>query len=117
MARTWPGLAGALGGEFREWFTGYARTDPLPPAGGPLADGRAFARALARAGRLPDEGRVEALAVDLRYKRCRAGSSGLAPRSRGSFVLRTAVLARPRRRLILAARLPLLGERWLTLPL
>jgi hypothetical protein len=109
-ARAWPRLAGTLGEQWRERFRAFARTCPLPCEGGPLADGYAFARFLLRAGKLPDEGRLEALAVELRYRRCAAG--GLRPR-RG-IAARVCVLGRPRR-LILALRLPFLGERWLNL--
>jgi hypothetical protein len=108
-ARAWPGLAGALGDEWREQFRAFAENIPLPRDGGPLADGYAFARFLQRAGKLPDEGRLEALAVELRYRRC---AGGLRPR-RG-IAVRVCLLGRPRR-LILALRLPFLGERWLNL--
>lgn len=66
-ARAWPGLARALGGRFGKVFAAYAGAAPLPRQGGPLADGRAFARWLAARGKLPEAGRLQALAVDLRY--------------------------------------------------
>jgi hypothetical protein len=108
-ARAWPGLAGVLGDDWREQFHPFAEKNPLPRDGGPLADGYAFACFLRRAGKLPDEGRLEALAVELRYHRC---AGGLRPR-RG-IAVRVCLLRRPRR-LVLAIRLPFLGERWLNL--
>jgi hypothetical protein len=109
VARAWPALAAGLGEDFRERFARFAAGVPLPHEGGPLADGRAFARWLARAGELSDAGRLEALAVDLRY---RAHAGGLVPR-RGP-ALAWARLREPRR-LVVAVRLPWLGERWLML--
>jgi hypothetical protein len=111
VARVWPGLVQGLGARFRECFDEVAAAVPLPHGGGPLADGRAFARALARRGELSDAGRLEALAVDLHYRVCK---SGLRPR-RGPAV--TWARLRESRRLVLAIRLPWLGERRLTLPL
>jgi len=110
-ARAWPALAAALGYRFERLFAAFADANPLPAEGAPLADGRAFARCLAAAGELPDEGRLEALAVDLHY---RTTPGGLRPR-RGS-ACKLALLRRPRR-LVVALRLPWLGERWLTVPL
>jgi hypothetical protein len=110
-ARTWPGLARALGRRFGELFTAYAEAAPLPRDGGPLADGRAFARWLAARGELPEAGRLHALAVDLRY----AGNpDGLVPRRWPTY--RTAWLHQSRR-LIVAVWLPWLGEHWLSIPL
>jgi hypothetical protein len=111
VARAWPGLASGLGTRFAERFAAYALTSPLPRHGGPCADGRAFARWLAARGELPDAGRLQALGIDVRY---RLTPSGLVAR-RGP-VLRVALLRRPRR-LIVAMRLPWLGERWWRLPL
>ena len=108
-ARAWPGLSGALGEAWRDWFHAFAEEYPLPREGGPLADGYAFARFLRRAGKLPDEGRLEALAVELRYRRC---AKGLRPRQ--GIAARACLLGRPRR-LVLALRLPFLCERWLNL--
>jgi hypothetical protein len=105
VARAWPGLAAALGERFVERFAAYARRTHLPRLGGPLADGRAFARALESAGDLPDAGRLEALAVDLRWVR---RPDGLVPR-RGPYL--QAILLRAPRRLVVAARLPWLGVR------
>jgi hypothetical protein len=107
----WPNLAGALGERFEMHFTAYAGRTPLPAHGGPLADGRAFARYLQQHGELPQPGRIEVLRCDLHYA---STSTGLLPR-RGP-VLRTALLRCPRR-LVLALHFPWLGERWLWLRL
>jgi hypothetical protein len=109
-ARAWPTLAAALGDRFAELFADYARTAPLPRRGGPLADGRAFVRRLTAASRLPDEARLQVLAVDLEY----AGSAdGLVPR-RGPAI--QAAWLRGSRRLILGVRLPWLGIYWCRSP-
>src|SRR5262245_62673938 len=63
VARAWPALTRALAEAFAGRFATYAETTPLPREGGPLADGRAFARFLAAAKELPDAGKLEALAV------------------------------------------------------
>jgi hypothetical protein len=110
-ARTWPGLARALGSRYDELFLEYAATAPLPRDGGPLADGRAFARWLAARGELPEAGRLQALAFDLRYA---AKADGLV--SRKWPTCKTAWLPHSRR-LIVAVRLPWLGEYWLRIPL
>jgi hypothetical protein len=110
-ARAWPGLADALGDDFARRFAAFAARAPLPRHGGPLADGWAFARALAAAGELPESLRPQLVAVGLRYAEC---ADGLRPR-RG-LSARAALLRRPRR-LLLAVRLPWVGERWLTVPL
>jgi hypothetical protein len=111
VARAWPNLADALGSCFNELFAAFALQTALPSEGGPLADGRAFARFLAHRGDLPEAGRLEALAVDLRHVACAGG----LVRRRGP-VLKMALFKRPRR-LVVALRLPWLGERWVTLPL
>jgi len=108
-ARAWPGLSGTFGEQWRQQFRAFTQTCPLAREGGPLADGYAFARFLQRAGKLPDEGRLEALAFDLRYRQC-AGRF----RPRRGVAARACLLGRPRR-LVLAIRLPFLGERWLNL--
>jgi hypothetical protein len=110
VARAWPALAEALGGDLAEHFGTFVATVPLPRRGGPLADGRAFVRWLAAAGALPDAGRLEALAVDLRFTVCADGLK----RRRGP-AMKAAWLRRPRR-LIAAVRLPGIGEWWLTIP-
>jgi hypothetical protein len=110
-ARAWPGLARALGERFGGLFAAYAGAAPLPREGGPLADGRAFARWLAARDELPEAGRLQALLVDLRYA---AGLDGLVPRRWPSC--RIAWLRRSRR-LLVAVCLPWLGVRRLSIPL
>jgi hypothetical protein len=111
VARAWPGVAAALGDRFGECFRAFAGTSPPPAAGGPLADGRAFLRWLAAREELPEAGRLQALAVDLRFAE---GPNGLAPRRWPA--LKIALLRNPRR-LVIGLRLPWLGERWLSFPL
>jgi hypothetical protein len=110
-ARQWPGLARALGRRFGGLFAAYAKAAPLPRQGGPLADGRAFARWLAARGDLPEAGLLQALAVDLRHT---GNPDGLAPRR---WPTCKAAWLHESRRLIVAVRLPWLGERWLSIPL
>src|SRR5581483_5661089 len=107
VVRAWPALAGALGDRFAERFAAYAERSAIPAFGGPLADGHAFARGLAAGGELPDEGRLEMMAVGLRYVCC---SSGLIPR-RGVWF--AGAWLRGKGRLVLAVRLPSWGERWI----
>lgn len=109
-ARAWPALAHALGEGFEERFAEFVKRVPRPREGGPLADGRAFVADLAARGELPDEGRLEALGVDLHFRRT---SAGLKPR-RGPAV-KVAWLRRSRK-LALGIRLPWLGARWIILP-
>ena len=100
VARTWPELTRALAAQFAELFAVYAQQVPLPGDGSPLADGRWFAKWLAAQGNLPDAGRLEMLAVDLRYVQTAAG---LRPR-RGPIVR---LLRLPQsKRWLLAWRLP-----------
>lgn len=108
-ARAWPDLDAALGEKFNERFAEYASQQPLPGTGGPLADGRAFVDFLTAQGALPDEGRIEALRVDLHHVRT---PRGLRPR-RGP-ACKMALLRSPLR-LVMALRIPWLGERWLTI--
>jgi hypothetical protein len=110
VARAWPALPSALGERFRERFDEYAEITPLPRHGGPLADGLAFLRWLATIGDDPEECKLSSLAVALRYK---TTTDGLVPR-RGP-TLKIAMLTVPRRRLVIALRLPWLGEWWLPL--
>ena len=110
-ARAWPGLARALGRRFDGLFAAYAEAATLPRQGGPLADGRAFAHWLAARGELPQSGRLQALAVDLRYI---ASPDGLGVR-RGPAC--KAAWLHQSRRLIVAVWLPWFGERWLSIPL
>jgi hypothetical protein len=109
VARAWPALVRCLGERFRERFDAFAEKTPLPSEGGPLADGRAFARALAREV-WTDEARLEVLAVDLRQARC---AGGLRPR-RGVAV--KVAWLRERRRLVVGVRAPGVGIRTLALP-
>jgi hypothetical protein len=111
VARAWPGLARALGESFGERFTAFAQVSSVPKEGGPLADGRAFARTLQAAGELPDAGRLEAAAVDLRYV---TRKGGLVPRRWPAL---TITRLRSPRRLVLGVRVPRLGEWWLSIPL
>jgi hypothetical protein len=111
VARAWPGLARGLGDRYPHLFAAFAAQTPLLHAGGPLADGRAFARWLARAGELSEQGRLETLAVDLRY----TNKGGVLVPRKGPALL-TAVLGNPRRRVLLL-RLPWIGDRWLSLHL
>jgi hypothetical protein len=110
-ARAWPALTRALGRQFGGLFAAYAEAATLPREGGPIADGRTFARWLAARGELPDAGRIEILAVDLRYV---GNPEGL--RRRRWPTCRAAWL-RQSRRLIVAVWLPWLGQHWLSIPL
>jgi len=103
VARTWPVLAADLGDDFTDRFVAFAAGRPPPATGGALADGLAFARDLARRGRLGGDARVEALLAAAR----------LSPRP----VRLPATLAGPPRRLVVLARAPGLGERGLAIPL
>ncbi len=62
-ARAWPALAACLGAEYRPLFDAFAGKTPPPAEGGPLADGRAFARSLPWA-RLDDGSRLEVVRFD-----------------------------------------------------
>jgi hypothetical protein len=106
VGRAWSSLRRALGARFLDQFAGFATTAAIPSCGGPLADGRAFVRVLAERGELPDEGRLEALAVDLRYAAVR---DGLVPRR-----LPTVRIGWFPRRcgLVVAVYVPWLGEYW-----
>jgi hypothetical protein len=110
VARAWPGLTRTLGPDFDKHFAAYAEGSALPRAGGPLADGRAFARWLKARRELPDAGRLQALAVDLHFI---TTAHGLEPRT--GPAMKVAVLNRPRR-LVMALRLPWFGERWWEIP-
>lgn len=110
VARSWPALAAALGDEFGERFVAFAKTHP-PPDGGPLADGLAFSRSLARRPRLPDEARAERMIVTTQMKLSRGR---LVPR-RGPRI-GAAVVGRPRR-LLLVVHLPWRPARLVALPL
>jgi hypothetical protein len=109
VARAWPELGEAFAG-FAARFQEYALSNPLPHAGGPLADGRVFVRWLSH--RLELESRIclRALAVDLRYV---ASASGLTPRRRPALGI---ARLRDSHRLIVAVRFPGLGEWWGSVP-
>ena len=102
-ARAWPVLAAELGGDFTGRFLAFAARNPPPARGGALADGLAFARALAHEGVLPANARPEAMlaAAHLSTRPARLA----------------AAVAGPPRRLVVTVRLPGLGDRWLSLPL
>ena len=111
VARAWPELARSLGSSFDERFAMYARSRPITDDGGPLADGRAFARVLGRENLLSEEVVVEALAFDLRYQ---AHSDRLIAR-RGIWL--GAARLDKMSRFVIAIRVPVLGERWISIPL
>lgn len=106
VARAWPALVRSLGDEFEPRFRAFAHRTPLPKAGGPLADGRAFARELHDRS---DEARLELLLVDLHWKQ---HADGLVvrrgPAVRGSLLRESA-------RLVIGVRFPWLGEYWVSL--
>jgi hypothetical protein len=108
VARTWPNLTRALGARFDGLFSAYTESAAPPGEMSALADGRRFARWLACRGELPDEGRLEALAVDLRYT---TTPDGLVPRRWPAC--RVARLRSGR--IVAAIRLPWFKERWLHL--
>jgi hypothetical protein len=103
VTRAWPGLAAELGETFTGRFLAFAAGRPPPARGGALADGLAFARALAGQGGLPGNARVEALLAATHLSRSPARLA--------------ATLAGPPRRLVVTVRLPGLGDRCLSLPL
>jgi hypothetical protein len=106
VAHACPALSGTLGDRFEPLFRAFAGTRLIPRRGGPLADGRAFAGALAATGDLPEAARLEAMAIDLRWAR---RPDGLVPR-RGPAVRLTWL--RQARRLVVAVRIPWVGEWW-----
>jgi hypothetical protein len=96
-------LAAELAEDFAGAFLAHAARRPPPARGGALADGLAFADALARRGRLPGNARVERLLA----------RSHLSP----APARLAATLAGPPRRLVVVVRAPGLGDRCLSLPL
>jgi hypothetical protein len=108
VVRAWPALPESLGPRLVELFETYAQREPLPLLGGSIADGRAFVRWLAARSELPEACRLEAMAVDLRY---RATARGLAPRRWPS--LQIAWLPESRR-VVVAIWSRRLGEYWQT---
>jgi len=109
IARTWPRLAAALGPDFAGEVSRHVVEHPSPPADGALSDGRAWARDLAARSRLPWEGRLELLAVELRW---RWGADGRRRQRRFAAGL---AVGRPLR-LAVAVRGHWVGERWLRFP-
>lgn len=107
-ARTYPQMAAALGADFSILFSHFAAEVPLPPEGGALADGRAFAEHLRIRNQLPEAAREEILHVDLRWRMTKTGLK----RRRG-FFFRLARLTHPRS-LVLAIHLPFLGGFWVS---
>jgi hypothetical protein len=105
IARVWPALARSLGDEFEPRFRDFAHRTPLPETGGPLADGRAFAR---KVRDLSDEARLELLSVDLHWKRHGAGLVvRLGPTLKATWLRESC-------QVVIGLRLPWLGERWLS---
>ncbi len=111
VAHAWPELARSLGAAFDERFMQYGESHPIAQESSPIADGRAFARSLRRAGALADEALLETLRFDLRY---RIRSEKVIARRGFSFGART---LKQSLRFVVAFRLPLLGERWFNIPL
>ncbi|MEK6288484.1 MAG: hypothetical protein AABO57_22430 [Acidobacteriota bacterium] len=111
VAGAWPSLARSLGSAFDDRFALYSRSRPVVQEGGPLADGRAFARELARAGAVQDDVALETLAFDLRH---RVSSDRVIARRGFSF---GASLLKQPLRCIIGIRIPLLRERWISIPL
>ena len=107
VAASWPALAQSLGESFNARFARYAQASSIPLKGGPLADGRLFARMLEQAGEFPGEARLEKLAFDARYAPARDGH---VPRS--GLSIRAAIFKRPLR-LVIVVRHSRFGERWL----
>jgi hypothetical protein len=103
VARVWPALAAELGDDFTARFLADAARRPPPARGGALADGLAFAGALARTRRLSGNAGVEAM---LAAARLSTRPARLA-----------ATVAGPPRRLVVTVRAPGLGEHWLSVPL
>ena len=110
-SRACPRLADALDGAYEDDFASYAASRPLPKLGGPTADGRAFARWVARSRRLPDPARLEALGIDLRHA---TRPEGLVPRRRPAL---SWLLLRDARRLVMAASWPGRPVRSIAIPL
>ena len=110
IAKAWPRLARALGPDLGAEVERHLRRLPSSPASGPLGDGRALARTLAAGGRLPWDGRLELMAAELRYRW--PGDGRRLLRRAGA----AAAWRRSPAELVVAVRLPGLGERWLRLP-
>lgn len=102
VAHAWPALALDLGAAFASHFDDYARDVDPPRTGGQLRDGLAFVRFLGGATRLGDDARAERLLARgaLRRRWPLAGATWLR---------------RPRLRLFILVRLPLVGLRGVSL--
>jgi len=111
VARAWPDLARSLGSAFDERFARYARSRPMLQGGGPMLDGRRFAREIASAGPLADDAAVEVLAFDVRNR-----VKGDRVVARRNIFIGTAFLRRSLR-FVIAIRLPAVGEWWIKVPL
>jgi hypothetical protein len=103
VAQAWPALALELGDAFGACFDAYARAIDAPASGAPLEDGLAFARSLRHVTPLGDDARAELLLARAALRR------------RGAFV-GAAWLRRPRRRLLVVARLPGMGAAHRSVP-
>lgn len=106
VARAWPMLTAELGPDFAPTFRAFAAQHPLPPDGQPLRDGLEFARERLRNAGLADQSRLELAGVELRW---RVSEQGLQLRRWPSC--RLAWLNNDRA-LVLAVRVPGVGERW-----
>jgi hypothetical protein len=109
VARAWPCLLDDLRDRFPSLFDEFAAETPLPAYGGPLSDGRAFLRWLARREPLPEGVELQVLAYELRY----VGSAS-GPKPRRGLGLKIACLRRPPR-LVVGWRWLWGREHWLTL--
>jgi hypothetical protein len=102
VARAWPALAAELGDDFTARFLADAARRPPPAKGGALADGLAFAGALARTRRLSGNARVEVMLAAARLSTRLAATVAGPPR-------RLVVTVRPRPWRTLAVGPPRLG--------
>src|SRR5262245_3554804 len=82
VAQAWPSVWRMLGADYGARFAAYAAHTPLARFGGPLADGRRFVQHLTTQMSLTDETKLQALAIDARY---RLSPTGLAPRRLPAF--------------------------------
>ena len=110
VAASWPALAAGLGERFDAAFEQYARATPAPAAGGPLVDGLAFARTLARR-ELTEHARVEVLLA----RAVAAGRRGTPRPRRGIFA--GALWLHDPRRILIVLRAPGIGCRRLVVTL
>lgn len=105
----WIQLTRSLGDRYRPLFRAYSREFAHPRWGHGLVDGLLFARWLDRLGLLTNEGRMEKLEVELRSRA--AGRHRVARRGPAFGVT---LLTKPRR-IVIAFRLPWIGEKWFVL--